>query len=221
MQCHRVRMNRLAAQAAAWTFLKAAPIADLIVRNVGVIFVERAPLAQRLQQNLLILGADSRIQCLLLRCFGQQLGDMPLVVRLDLAVALRSTAKCAAAVDIGVVVDLEKGLQRNAEELDVMHHAVMVIGNSPGARIDVQVLVEFALLREAAELRVPVAAAQRPISAAGSGVVFEHLNLVAGVAQLIGCGQSGHAGAEDQHRGIARGALEINRPLVRRFGGKS
>ena len=101
-----------------------------------------------------------------------------------------------------------------------MHHAVMVIRNSPGARIDVQILVEFALLREAAEFRVPVAAAQRPISAAGSGVVFEHLNLVAGVAQLIGRGQPSHAGAEDQHRGIARRSLQINRALVRRFGGE-
>src|SRR6202020_3348164 len=103
------------------------------------------------------------------RGFGQQLCDVSLIVGLDLPEALRLARKCAATVQVGVVIDLEKWLQGNPQKLRVMHHAVMVIRNSPRARIDVQILVEFALLRMAAELRVAIAAPQCPVSTARPG----------------------------------------------------
>ena len=140
---------------------------------------------------------------------------MPLVVGLDLAVALRLAAERAAAVQVGVVVDLHERLERHAEPLAVAQHAAVVIGNAPRTRIDVQVLVELALLRDAAEFRVAVAAAQAPIASARPAVVFQHLHLVAGVAQLVGGAHAGHARAQNQHRGAPGRALQIDRDLDR------
>src|ERR1700690_2854448 len=123
---------------------------------------------------------------------------MSLIVGLDLAKALGLPAESLAAVQVSVVVDLEKGLELDAEALDVMHHAVMVIRNPPRARIDVQVLVKFALLREPAQFGIAVAAAKAPVAATGSSVVLQDLNRVAGVAQLVRGGHPGHAGAENE-----------------------
>src|SRR5471030_2714517 len=110
---------------------------------------------------------------------------MPLVVGLDLSETLRLAAKGLAAVQIGVIVHLKEGLKTDAEPLGVMHNAVMMIGNPPRPWIDVQVLVEFALLGESAKFRIAVAAAKAPVAPARPAVVLENLNLVAGVAQLI------------------------------------
>src|SRR5258708_2943842 len=124
---------------------------------------------------------------------------MPLIVGLDLPKAPRLAAEGAAAVQIGVVIHLQERLERHAEPLAVAQHAAVVIGDSPGTGIDVQVLVESALLSESAELRVAVAAAQTPIAPACTAVEFQHLHLVAGVAQLEGCAQPGQARSEYQH----------------------
>ena len=102
-----------------------------------------------------------------------------------------------------------------------MQDVLVMMRQPPRTRIDVEALVEAAVLRRAAELRVRVAAAQRPVAAAGARVVLEHLHLVARVAQLVRGGHAGDAGAEDQHRRAARRAGEIDRTLARRLGGEA
>ncbi len=126
---------------------------------------------------------------------------MALIVRLDFAKALRLAAECPRAVQVRVVVDLAEGLERNTQALGVVHHAVMVVGDAPRTGVDVQVLIKIALLGEAAEFGVPIAATQAPISPPGPSVVFEDLNLVTGIAQLVSGGHPGHTRAENQHTG--------------------
>ena len=89
---------------------------------------------------------------------------------------------------------------------------------APRAWIDVEAFVEAALLLRAAELRVRVAAANRPVATARSRVVLEHLHPIARVAKLVRGGHAGDAGAEDQHRCAAWCAGEIDGTLAPRFG---
>ncbi len=140
---------------------------------------------------------------------------MSLVVGLDRAIALRLAAKGACAVQVGVVVDLKERFQRHTQPLGVMHHAVMMVRNAPWAGIDVQILVEFALLGGTAEFGVVVAAAQAPIAAAGAAVVLQHLHFIAGISQLVSGAHTGHAGAQNQDRGARRRTLQIHGTFVR------
>src|ERR1700761_6842674 len=102
-----------------------------------------------------------------------------------------------------------------------MHHAVVMVGNAPGARIDIQTWFEFAFLAEAAQFGVTIAAAQRPVATTGASVVFQYLNFVAGAAQLIRRSHARDASAENQNAGAFRGAAKVDRALVGRFGGKT
>src|ERR1700736_1206542 len=135
---------------------------------------------------------------------------MALIIGLDLTIALRLAAKGPAAVQIGVVIDLEERFEGHTEPLAVAENASMVIGNSPRPGIDVQVFVEPTLLGESTEFRVAAAAAQAPIAPAGTIVVFQHLHLIARVAQFIGGAHPGNARSEDQYGGALGCALQIN-----------
>ena len=119
------------------------------------------------------------------------------------------------------VIHLHEGFQRNLEALAVLQHPEVVVRNAPRTGIQIQSRSELYLLREAAQLGVGVAAIQRPAAAAGAVVVFENLNLIAGVAQLE-CGRhAGHARAQDQYRGAFRIALQVDAPGVTRLACKS
>ena len=83
-------------------------------------------------------------------------------------------------VQIGVVVLLDEGFQLNAQALAVVDHAMMVVGNTPGAGIDVVVAIKGHMLGRAAHLGVGVAASQRPAAAASFLAVLQHLDLIAG-----------------------------------------
>src|SRR6201999_875050 len=98
------------------------------------------------------------------------------------------------------------------------HHAVVVMGNPPRSGVDVQILVEFALLGLAAEFRITITAAKRPVAAAGPAVVFPYRHLIAPLARLVRGGPPGNAGAQYENGGSPRGALQIDRTFVRRFG---
>src|SRR5581483_9573911 len=111
---------------------------------------ERAPRAQGLQQNFLILLGDGLIQPALLRRLRQQLGDLALEIRFHGADALRRAAESARGVEIGVVIELDEGFQRDVEPLAVIQQRAVVIWNSPRAGIDVEYVLEFAFLGEAA-----------------------------------------------------------------------
>ena len=70
-----------------------------------------------------------------------------------------------------------------------------MVRQAPGTGVDVQALVELAVLGFAAQFGISVAAAQGPVAAARFRVVFEHLHLVAGLAQLQRSDKAGDAGA--------------------------
>ena len=74
-------------------------------------------MTERLEQHLLVFLGDQVFQLALLRDLGQQLGDMPLEVDLDVAHALRLAAERLAGMQEGVVVDLLERLQLTPSRL--------------------------------------------------------------------------------------------------------
>ena len=178
-------------------------------------------MAQRVQKLRPVFGRHGRVERVVVRRLGQQLGDMPLIVGLDGAQPLRLTAERLAVVQVGVVVQLHERLERDPETLAVTEHPVMVVRKSPRTRIDVQTLVEAAFLGNAAKFGVAVAAAQRPVASAGAGVVLENLNLVSGVAQLIGGDEPGDASTEHEDRATPRGGAKLYRRAKARLGRES
>ena len=139
---------------------------------------------------------------------------MTVVVGLDGAEALGLAAERFGSMKERVVIALDERLELHAQELAVAQHAAVMIGQTPRSRIDVEPRVESAFLGESPELGVAVAAPQRPIAAARAGVIFEHLHLVAGFAQLVGRHETGDTRAEHEHRGSGRCAAQLDRPLV-------
>jgi hypothetical protein len=93
----------------------------------------------------------------------------------------------------------------------------MVMGDAPRSGIEIEPVRELALLSESTELFEPIAAAQSPVSAAGTIIEFEDLHGVAGIAQFKCSGQSGEAGAQDQDGRAANVALKLDATLVRRL----
>src|ERR1700742_1000866 len=83
-----------------------------------------------------------------------------------------------------VVIELDERLERHVEAFAIVEQRAMVIRYPPWARIEVEALVEPAGLRRAAELGKTVAAPQAPVTPASAAVEFQHLDLVAGLAQL-------------------------------------
>src|SRR6516162_5055507 len=126
-------------------------------RQVGI---ERAPLAQRLQQQLLVLRRDRLIELVLAHRLGEELGYAAVEVRQYVAQTLRLAAKGILGVQISVVVDLDERFETDAQAPAVIEDSAVVIGNAPGPGIEVEVLVERAGLLKAAELGITVAAAQ-------------------------------------------------------------
>src|SRR6185312_9901915 len=188
---------------------------------VTIAAIERAPGAQRLQENLLILLAHGLVELALLGDLGEQLRYPSLKVGLHRADALRRAAKGARGVKIRVVIELDEGLERNVEPLAVVEQRAMMIGNAPRTRIEVEPRLEVAILGGAAEFGVGIAAADGPVAATGALVEFQDLDLIARLAQLQRRGHAGKSCAEDQDGSAPRIAFELDRPLVARFRGKA
>ncbi len=194
--------------------------AALRARAIAVVGVERAPALQRLEQAFQVLAREACVELIGAHALGKQLADVTLVVRLHVTEALRPPAVGAGGVNVGVVIDLHEGLERDPEAAAVIEHRVMMIRNAPRTRVDVQIPVEPALLAESAEFRVFIAAAQRPAAPSRLRVEFQDLHAIPGLAQLHGRDHPRDAGAEDQHRRALRRALQIDRPAVARFLGE-
>src|SRR5262249_59449737 len=133
-------------------------------------------------------------------------------IGLDLAIALRLAVEGALRMEPGVVVHLNERLERDVETSAIVEHAVVMVRNAPWSGIEIESRGELASLRAAAELGVAVAAAPRPATTAGTVVVFEHLDAVAGLAQLERRDQSGEASTQDEHRRPLAIALHPPRP---------
>ena len=124
---------------------------------------------------------------------------MALKIGLDVANTLRLAAERIRGVEQGVVVELDEGFERDAEALAVIEQGAVMIGNSPGTRIEIEAFLKAAGLCRAAKFGKTVAAAQRPVASAGTAVEFEDLDLVAGCAQFERGRHAREARAEDQH----------------------
>ena len=114
-------------------------------------------------------------------------------------------------MDQGIVVELDKGLQRHAEALAVMQQRAVMVRNAPGAGVQVMAIGELHILGGAAEFRVLVAAIERPVPAAGAVLVFQDLDLVARLLQLIRCKHAAKTGAKHQHGGARARAAQVGR----------
>jgi hypothetical protein len=73
------------------------------------------------------------------------------------------------------------------------------------------------MLRRSSELRVDVAASQRPVPSAGTEVEFEDSDFVARAPELDRRRHSGEACAQNDDRSPFGIALEVDRAAVRRF----
>ena len=110
-QADGLRRNGASAQTSARVLGESAAIAGGVARHVGIVPVECAPRTQRLEQFFLIFLAHRRIERVLSSRLRQQFRNVALVIRLDLAKALRFAAKGPGVVEVGVVVDLKKTLR--------------------------------------------------------------------------------------------------------------
>src|ERR1700733_12596921 len=98
-------------------------------------------------------------------------------------------------MQIGVMVELDEGLERHPETAAIVQDRVMMIRNAPRPGIEIEAGVELAPLRRAAELRVDVAAPEAPVPPTRTQVVFEDAHLVACALELDRGRHSGEAGA--------------------------
>src|SRR4030095_9317351 len=129
---------------------------------------------------------------------------------------LRLAAECALRVHISVVVDLDEGLERDAEPLAVIEDRLVVIGNAPGSGVEILPLVKRARLTCAIDLGDAVAAPDRPAAAAGACFAFQQLPPIAGTSELDRCDQTREPRAEHQNRGALGITVELDRPGIRR-----
>ena len=81
--------DRRGTQAAAGVLGVAAIVRRNKVGLVGIVFVERAPGAQRLQQNLPVFHRHRFVEPALLCHLGEQFRNMALKIRFDVTDALR------------------------------------------------------------------------------------------------------------------------------------
>ncbi len=158
--------------------------------------------AQVVEEQLLVAGAEFGVQRALAHLLGQQLvgvaahvgGHLHLLDRLA-----GQRARAALIEDARLVVVVVEQLHAHAELLGVVQVALVEVGDPPGAGVDVIAFVEVAGLRLAAHFGQLGPLAGRPRAAAEAVARFQHRHLVAGVRQLVGRGQAGHARAQHDH----------------------
>ena len=208
-----------APEAAARRLRPAATLAGIEAGSIGVVVVERTPILQRIEKDLGVLFRHRMIELVRVDHLRQKLGDHAVEIGLHGPVTLRLTAEGALRVQVGVVVDLDEGLERDAEALAVIEQRPMVIGDAPGTGIEVEALVEVTILSGAAEFSVAVTAANGPGAATDAVIILQHLNMISRPAQLIGRDEAGYSGAEDEHGGLLGPARKLDRSgIVRRPG---
>src|SRR5260370_35201363 len=96
----------------------------------------------------------------------------------------------------------------------------MVIGNPPWAGIDIEALLEFAGLLEAAEFSEGFSAPQGPVAATRPAVEFQDADVVSRLAQLQRRCHAGEPGAEAEDGSALRIAVELDPAVVARGGRK-
>uniref|UniRef100_A0A1I8AEY3 Secreted protein n=1 Tax=Steinernema glaseri TaxID=37863 RepID=A0A1I8AEY3_9BILA len=134
---------------------------------------------------------------------------------MDMTKTLGLAIKMLFAMQVRVVVVLNKGFQLDLEPLAIVQQGPVMKGNTPRPRIDVLILVELHILLGPAQFGVAVTAVQGPVPPSHFFAIFQDFDFVACIAQL----QSGHHASQprsqDHHRGPWLGlALQANRAIV-------
>src|SRR5262249_23140655 len=107
-------------------------------------------------------------------------------------------------------IDLD--LERHAELPAIAEHGLMVARQPRRAGVEVEIRIELADLSRAVAQLDGGAAADRPVAAADPVARLEHGAIVAGLAELVGGGESRDPSAEHDDLGaVARAALERQR----------
>ena len=217
MQLNGLAVQRLPGQTAAGVPGVASERRRHVARLVTKVVVKRAEGTQRFEEDLLVFFGDCFVKRALMGRLGQKFGNRALEVGLDLANPLRLPPESRGRMKVGVVIELNERLDRNAEPAAVIENGVVVVRDPPWPRIEIEAVVEQAPLRGAAELGVRIAAPDRPVSTAGATVVFQDVDLVAGLAEFERSRHSGKPGAQDDDRRARRIALELDRAPIGRL----
>src|SRR5271157_3318613 len=122
---------------------------------------------------------------------------------------------------IGVVIELNERLERNAKPAAVIKDCMVVVRDPPGPRIEIEAVVEHAALRWASELAIGVATPDRPVSTSGAVIVLQDLDPVADLAELERRRHSREPGAQNDDGRALRIALELDRAAIGRLGGET
>src|SRR5690606_35177582 len=123
--------------------LETADLGTGMTFHIGHVFIQRSPTTQSLQQLFLVLFGQGSIERLSIDGFGQKLGDLSLEIRMDMAKTLGLAIKMLFAMQVRVVVVLNKGFQLDLEPLAIVQQGPVMKGNTPRPRIDVLILVEL------------------------------------------------------------------------------
>jgi hypothetical protein len=188
------------------------------VPGVLHVLVEHAPAAQRLLEAVDVFRREFGVEGFLVDGLGQQLSHIALEVGGKGPEALGLAAESIDVVDIGVVIELDEGLQLHAEFLAVVQQGVVVVRDPPGSGIEEVALGEIHGLGGAAHFRELVAGAQRPVPPAGSVLILENPDAIAGLFQFVGRQHSGQARAQHDHRGPLARAGQVGRAKETAFG---
>ena len=98
-------------------------------------------------------------------------------------------------MDVRGLVDAAEGLDRDAELATVVERRGVVMGNTGGARVQIQIGIERGFLRRRADLLAHLSAADSEATSPRPRACLEDLALVPELAQLVSRGQPGDAGA--------------------------
>ncbi len=217
MQPDRRAVDRLGAEAAARILGVAAVIGRIFAGFVAEVLVECADGPQRLEQNLAIFRRHLVVKRPFPGRLGQELGDAAGEIGLDVPNALRLAVERGRRMQEGVVIELDERLERDPEPAAIIQDRVMMIGNPPRSRIDVEAGIELASLGRPAEFGVDVAASERPVASARTEVELEDADAISRALEFDRRRHSGEAGAQNDDRSPFRIAIELDRAPVRRF----
>ena len=137
---------------------------------------------------------------------AEQLGDFSARVVDRLAQLDRPAVIGRRIVQQRPAIGIDLDLERDAELVAIAEHGLMMAGKPRRPRVPVQPLVELADLAGAVGHIERRAAPDGPVASAHAIAGFEHRAVVSGLTELIGRGQPGDAGAENDDLGAVTAA---------------
>ena len=167
-------------------------------------------------QPLLVLRAQRRVDLPLVHRLGQQLRGRAPQVGLDLPQphlpARQRPELRVLFVEVVGISGVDEDLERHAQLGTVPQHTCVGVGQSPRAAVEIQPLVELADLGFTVDLGVRCATLDGPAEPPHPLARFEHLVVVAQLAELVPHHEPGNTGTQHDDPRARPAALE-RRPL--------